>query len=201
MDNNSAEFNPQQSLQLIESMINRAKDNFAEGGFMYLVWGWAVIILSLTEFVLLHFFHYQYHYFVWMLTWLILGYQFLYMRKKKKQQRVRTYTDYIISYVWITFIVLLFILVFLMGRLTTDTYYTHINAIVLVLYGMPVFLTGIIMRFRPLIIGGIGCWVLSIITTFIKVYDYQLLMIPAAMVIAWIIPGYLLKAKYKKHFA
>jgi hypothetical protein len=28
--------------------------------------------------------------------------------------------------------------------------------------------------------------------------DYQLLLVPVAMVIAWIIPGYLLRAKYKK---
>jgi len=29
-------------------------------------------------------------------------------------------------------------------------------------------------------------------------YDYQLLLVPAAMIVAWIIPGYLMRAKYKK---
>ncbi|CAN5518203.1 hypothetical protein BH10BAC2_BH10BAC2_24390 [soil metagenome] len=201
MDNNNPEFNPQQSLQLIESMINRAKDNFAEGGFMYLVWGWAVFILSLSQFILLHFFNYPYHYMVWMFSWLLLAYQLIYLRRKFKKQKVRTYTDYIISYVWITFMILIFLLGFLIGRLTTGEYYTHINPIVLALYGMPIFLTGIIMRFSPLIIGGIGCWILSILTTFIENYDYQFLMIPVAMLIAWIIPGYLLRAKYKKQLA
>jgi hypothetical protein len=200
MENNPG-FNPQQSLQLIESMINRAKDNFAEGGFIYLVWGWAVFVLSLTQFILLHFFQYPQHYMVWMFSWVILFYQFIYLRKKYRQQKVRTYTDYIIGYVWITFMILIFLLGFLIGRLTTGEYYTHINPIILALYGMPIFLTGIIMRFRPLIIGGIGCWVLSVLTTFIHTYDYQFLMIPVAMLIAWIIPGYLLRAKHKKQLS
>jgi len=197
MDNDNLELSPQQSLQLIESMINRAKDKFAEGGFMYLLWGWAVFFLSLTQFVLLHFFQYTYHYIVWMVSWVIVIYQLVHTRKKYKKQKVHTYTDYIIGYIWLTFVVLIFLLGFLIGRLTSGEYYTYIVPIVLALYGMPIFLTGIIMRFKPLIIGGIGCWMLCIITTFIHIYDYQFLMIPLAMLIAWIIPGYLLRAKYK----
>jgi hypothetical protein len=58
-------------------------------------------------------------------------------------------------------------------------------------------LSGIILRFKPLIVGGIGCWILSIAAMLIDNYDYQFLLIPLAMIIAWIIPGYLLRAKYK----
>ena len=36
MENPENNFSPQESLQLIESMINRAKDKFAEDGSMYL---------------------------------------------------------------------------------------------------------------------------------------------------------------------
>jgi hypothetical protein len=63
---------------------------------------------------------------------------------------------------------------------------------------MPVFLTGVIVRFKPLILGGITCWVLCIISTFIKSYDYQFLLIPVAMLVAWIIPGYMLRSRYKQ---
>jgi hypothetical protein len=84
------------------------------------------------------------------------------MRKKHRQQRVRTYTDYIIAYVWVTFAIVIFLIAFLIGQLTTDDYYIHISPVLLALYGMPVFLSGIILRFRPLIIGGVGCWVLSV---------------------------------------
>jgi hypothetical protein len=190
-------FEPKQSLLLIESMINRAKDKFAEDGFLYLVWGWVVCICSLSQFILLHFFKYPYHYIVWMFSLVVFIYQAYYMRKKYKQKKVHTYTDSIIAYVWITFAIVIFLIAFLIGQLTTGSYYAHITPVLLALYGMPVFLSGIILRFRPLVIGGIGCWILSVTTTFIANYDYQFLMIPLAMLIAWIIPGYLLRAKYK----
>ncbi len=32
-------------------------------------------------------------------------------------------------------------------------------------------------------------------------YDYQLLMLPLAVIVAWIVPGYLLQAKHKKENA
>ena len=190
-------FNPNESLMLIESMINRAKDRFAEDGTMYLIWGWTVLICSLSQFVLLHFFQSPYHYTVWVVSWLVIIYQVIYIRRKRRQQRVRTYTDYIMGYVWLTFVVVIFLLAFLIGRLTTDEYYSHINPVLLAVYGMPIFLSGIILRFKPLIIGGIGCWVLCIVTTFIHNFDYQFLMIPVAMLVAWIIPGYMLRAKYR----
>lgn len=190
-------FNPKESLLLIESMINRAKDKFAEDGHLYLLWGWIVFICSITQFILLLFFNYPYHYIVWFFSLAVFIYQAYYMNKKYKKERVRTYTGYIIGYVWITFAIVIFLIAFLIGQLSTDDYYTHISPILLVLYGIPVFLSGIILRFKPLIFAGIGCWILSIATTFIHVYDYQMLMPAVAMLIAWIIPGYLLRAKYK----
>ena len=134
---------------------------------------------------------------VWLVTIPVTLYQFFYLREKYKHPKVTTYTDSIIGYVWITFGVVIILLGFLIGYLTTGEYYTHIVHILLAVYGMPVFLTGVIVRFKPLIYGGIGCWLLCIISTFINNYDYQFLCIPAAMLIAWIIPGYLLRAKYK----
>ncbi|CAN5126668.1 hypothetical protein BH11BAC6_BH11BAC6_17480 [soil metagenome] len=86
MNDNHPDLDPQQSLQLIESMINRAKDTFAEDGFMYLLWGWFVLVCSLTQFILIHFFHYPYHYLVWMASWLLLAYQLIYLRRKRRQK-------------------------------------------------------------------------------------------------------------------
>jgi hypothetical protein len=198
MENPDSNFSPQQSLQLIESMINRAKDKFAEDGSMYLIWGWLVFMCSLLQFILLHIFQYPHHYIVWLATIPVFIYQYFHFSKKQKQQNVVTYTDYIIGFVWITFAIVIILLGFLIGFLTTGEYYTHIIHILLAVYGMPVFLTGVIVRFKPLIIGGIACWILCIISTFIKIYDYQFLLIPVAMLVAWIIPGYLLRAKYKQ---
>ena len=197
MENSENDFSPQQSLQLIESMINRAKDKFAEDGSMYLLWGWLVFICSLSQFTLLHIVQYSKHYIVWLATLPAFVYQFFYIRKKRKRQTVTTYTDSIIGYVWLTFCIVIILIGFLIGFLTGGDYYYYITPLLLAVYGVPVFLTGIIARFRSLVTGGIACWILCIVSTLIKNYDYQFLMIPAAMLIAWIIPGYMLRAKYK----
>ena len=197
METTENDLSPQQSLALIESMINRAKDKFAEDGSMYLFWGWLVFVCSLVQFILLHVVEYPKHYIVWLATFPAFVYQVFYIRKKRKQQTVTTYTGYIIGYIWLTFCVVMVLIGFLIGFLTGGDYYYHIIPLLLAIYGVPVFLTGIIIRFRSLVTGGIACWFLCIASTFIKNYDYQFLMLPASMLIAWIIPGYMLRSKYK----
>ena len=186
-----------ESIRIIQNMINKAKNQFSENGFMYLLWGWAVLVCSVAEFILLHYIKYEQHYLVWTLVWLVLIYQIFYLRKKYKTRTVGTYTEDIIKYVWICFAIVMFMMGFVLGRLLGAEYYKYINPVLLVVYGIPTFLSGIILRFRPLVIGGICCWLLSILATF-SGYDYQLLFLSAAVILAWIIPGYLLRAKFMK---
>ena len=189
-------FSPEQSLQVIQSMIEKAKNQFSENGHLYLLWGWTVFICSVAQFILLKIVHYEKHYLVWMACWLAFAYQFFYLRKKYRQQKVRTYADKMIGFVWMTFFILMVVIGFLLGQSSTGEYYKLIGPVFLALYGMPTFLSGILLRFRPLVIGGIGCWILSALTRFIE-YEFGLLMLSAAMIIAWIIPGYILQKKYQ----
>src|SRR5215471_16799547 len=186
----------QQSLEIIESMINKAKNQFSENGTLYLIWGWWVFICSLAEFYLLNVLQYEKHWIVWWSMWIVLIYQTIYLRKKRKRNRVRTYTDEIIGFVWITFFILIVLLAFFVARINDPKAIALLDPAFLVLYGMPTFLSGIILKFRPLIIGGICCWILSVICSFIA-SEYHLLMIPMAMLTAWIIPGYLLRKRFK----
>ena len=186
----------QQSLEVIESMINRAKNQFSENGTLYLLWGWWVFVCSIAQFILLNVVHYEKHWIVWWSMWVILIYQLFYLRKKRNRTRVRTYTDEIIGFVWITFFILIVLLVFLIARADNENIAGMIDPAFLILYGMPTFLSGIILKFRPLIIGGIGCWILSVIASFVST-EYHLLFLPVAMLIAWITPGYLLRKRFK----
>jgi len=188
---------PQESLAVIQSMIETAKNSYGENGHLYLLWGWVVFLCSIAQFFLLNVFHSDQHAMVWMLTWVVFIYQIFYLMKKKKSHRVASYTGRIIGFVWITFVILMGLFAFTFGSELGESYYKMMSPGFLALYGMPTFLSGIILNFRPLMIGGIGCWLLSVLSLFIP-YDYQLLLLSAAMIIAWIIPGYLLRSKYKK---
>jgi hypothetical protein len=187
----------EQSLQVIQSMIEKAKNQLSENGHLYLLWGWVIFIASAGQFVLLNIVHYQNDYIVWFLPWLAVIYQAFYLAKKKKQKKVTGYADHIIGFVWITFFILLVLFGFIFGRALGPEYYKLVCPASLALYGMPTLMSGIILRFRPLIVGAIGCWLLSIGALFVR-YDYQILFLSAAMIIAWIIPGYILRSNYQK---
>jgi len=191
-------FTPEQSLELIGQMINKAKNKFGENGHLYLLWGWAILACSLAQFILAYYVKWEHHYLVWFLTWLVFIYQMIYLARKKKREKVKTYTDDIIKIVWITFVVLMFLFGFLFGKLMGEEYYKFFNPGILALYGMPTVLSGAILKFRPLVIGGIVCWILSIISTYIP-FQYQLLLLSAAVIAAWIIPGYLMRIRFKQN--
>lgn len=187
----------QESLALIESMINKAKNHFSENGYFYLVWGWVVLFCSLFHYFIGFRLGYESASTVWVLTWLAIIYQVVYMVRKKKKERVKTYTEDIIGYIWIVFALALMITLVIIRQLPNNGFYTVLNPLILALYGIPTFLCGMILRFNPLKVGGIGCWVLAMIAAFTNPL-HHLLFIAVAMVIAWIIPGYLLRSKFKK---
>ena len=200
MNEEQKEFSPQQSLAVIQSMIDTARNQFSENGHLYLLWGWVVLVCSIAQFVLLYYFDYPQHYMVWMLTWAAFIYQTIYLIRSKRREKVKTYADRLLGFVWMVFIIMMFLFGFLFGRALGDDYYKMITPGFLALYGMPTFLSGIVLRFRALIIGGICCWLLSVLSNYIP-HDFQLLLLAAAMISAWIIPGYLLRMKYKKENA
>jgi hypothetical protein len=183
-----------ESMQLISSMINRAKNRFTETGFLYLLWGWVVIICCILQFVAAYFFNNGNAYYIWFLTWIVVVYQVFFLRNKRKARKVRTYTDDINQFVWITFFICGMLLVFILIRFKA---YEVINPAILVMYGMPIFLSGVILKFRPLITGGIFCWLCAAVSPFIDP-EFQLLLIAGSIISGWIVPGYLLKQKFKK---
>ena len=189
-------FSHTESLALIESMINKATNRFNEDGFLYLLWGWVVLFCSVAEFILLRI-QYEKHYLVWIVTWIAVIYQIFFLRKKRRKLTVRTYTDDIIKYVWITFLVMMGLMAWLINNIQVQDVYKMIDPLFLAIYGVPTFLSGIILRFKPLVLGGISCWLLSVLSVIIPV-EYHLLLVSAAMIVAWIVPGYLLRAKHKK---
>lgn len=194
MENAEIKMSEKESLELITSMINKARNRVGETGVLYLMWGWLILVCCFVNFITAYYFNYPYGYFIWFSTWILLVYQIFYIRKKRKKSTVKTYTREINAAVWIVFFICMMLVFFIANYLKK---YEIINPLLLVLYGMPTFLSGVILKFRPLLIGGICCWALSVLSVFISP-DVQLLFIATAVIAAWIIPGYLLKKNFMK---
>ncbi len=185
-------FNEKQSLELITGMINKAKNKFSESGMLYLVWGIAILFCSLVQFFLSSLMGFKNVYYVWFLTWPVYIYQAIFLYKKKKKETVKTYTDEILGYVWICFIICFFVMIFI---LIYSKRFELIYSAILVIYAIPTFLSGAILKVKSLLIGGICCWALAALSMFIPL-QYHLLLISIAVILAWIIPGLYLRNKY-----
>ncbi len=192
MENNES-LSANESLKLIESMIYKAQNRFSENGTLYLLWGWVVFFCSIIQYLFLKFTQYTNGSLIWSVTILVLIYQIIYLSKKQKKVKVKTYTDEIIGYVWMTFGICMGLLTVIMSRVNI---WMLFYPFIFLFYGIPTFLSGAIMRFKPLMIGGFCCWLLSIAATFITSLEVILLFIPAVL-FGWIIPGYLLRARFK----
>jgi hypothetical protein len=110
---------------------------------------------------------------------------------RKKKQRVKSYIDDLMKYVLISFLVSLFTVLFFMNTLGISTY-----PLVMLIYGIWLFISGGALKFRPLIIGGIVNWLLGI-TAFFFAFEIQLLILALAVLLGYIIPGHLLKMKFE----
>ena len=65
------------------------------------------------------------------------------------------------------------------------------------LYAMAIFATGYIIEFKPFIYGAISNWIIAAVCLF-QPFQYQLLLLALAILLSYIIPGYMLRAKFGK---
>lgn len=187
-------FSPQQSLQLIQSMIDRTKENISYNRIYFLMWGWISFIGIMGQFILKVVVHYRHHYAIWLIT--IVGFVFslVHTFRQRKAPQVRTYIGESMGYLWtgmaISFSVLSFIITFLKTGISG---WAYCYPFFILMYGLGTFVSGKLLRFQPLVIGGIINWVLACIAVFFD-FDYQMLFAAAAILSSYLIPGYLIKA-------
>jgi hypothetical protein len=194
MDNEN-DFTPEESLRLIHTMINKTKSSVADDSFYLLFWGWLVFACCISEYVLKVYLNFSNHYIVWWLMPIGGAVSAIYGARQSKKQKVKSFVEEALDYLWISlgvsFIVLVIINMTGDGWQTAFTYY-------ILLYAIGTFVTGSLIRFRPLVIGGIINFILAAISVRFS-YDNQLLIGALALVTSYIIPGHLLRIKYRKN--
>jgi hypothetical protein len=183
---------PNESLAIISSMIDTAKNKIADDGFLFIFWGWNVLVAAL-----INYFTSKFNIPNGGLTWAILMplggiVSMIYGMKQRKRERVRTYVDEYLGYNWWAFVIGLFITLALMPVQGMKQSYFF----VMVLYGMATFISGGLLRFRPLVIGSMFSFAFAIISVFTGELD-QLLCISGALLGSYLIPGYMLRSKYR----
>jgi hypothetical protein len=189
MENNEKMMTGEESLKIITEMINRTKVNIRQGSFHLLFWGWLITVCSLSEWVITNLTHYAHPYYVWILVIPGAFVSMIYGAVTGRKAKVHTYADMLYMWTWIGFLFAAIVLFIVQSdRMENITPY------ILLLAGFPTFLSGFIIKFKPLIAGGICFWVIAILVHFAGP-SLALLGTPVAMITGYLIPGYMLRNK------
>lgn len=186
------DFSPEESLRLIQSMITKTKDSVAVDSFYFLFWGWLVFTCCVVEYVLMVCFQYPNHSFVWWtmpIGGVISG---IYSARQAKQKKSMTYIEEALSYLWIAIGMAFFVMVFI--NVISDAWKTAFTYYIL-MYALGTFVSGRLIRFKPLVIGGLINFILAAVSIKFN-FANQLLIGALALLISYIIPGHLLRIRH-----
>lgn len=188
-------FDEKQSLQLITQMINTAKNKLQNNSFFFLLWGWAVLAASVSHYILWQL-KYEYDFLPWpvlmtaaAITSAIAGYRL------SKNSVATSYLDDYIGTMWMYIGVSIF-LVLLLVTAVADFKAAYIA--LMIFYGMGTLTTGTIIKFKPLIVGGIFTWICAAALVWVD-FPEGLLVLGASVLGGYIIPGYILRAKRERN--
>ena len=184
----SDELTNAQSLQIITEMIGKAKRNIAKkGSFYFLLWGVVVMIGNFGHYIIEVYDLYPAPYAIWLIIIPAIIMSIVYSVKQNREAQTTSQIDRVYSNLWIgIFVVLMTVLVF-MSKLS----FNH-NAVILLLASLGTFVSGRLINFTPLVLGGVALWISALIAFNVSVQD-QYLVAGFAIIVGYLIPGFLLR--------
>lgn len=188
MKADSENLTAQQSLDIITSMIRQAKGKVQKNGFYFMLWGWVVVAADIGMYTLTKL-DYPHPYIVWSITipaWIISLYKGF---RDGRSENVTSHLDMVTMWLWVCFGVVVFTLVGFGYKLNFQ-----INPLIILVSSIPTFVSGVVLKFKPLMFGGASFWVFGIIG-FLTPMEAQPLIGAVAIICGYLVPGYLLKSK------
>ena len=207
----------QESLALISQMINKAKNSYHDSGIGPILWGSVITFCSLVTFLEIKY-NLSLPFDIWLLTLVAIIPQVFIAIREKRRNKIRPYDENMMDYVWLCFGFSIFLLIFINANILQKlnpvfqtyidikgsrpefNYSSFIASFFLLLYGIPTIITGGCRNFRPMLYGGILCWVCCVVSVYTK-SDVDMLLTALAAIGAWLIPGIILWNRYKKRQA
>ncbi len=194
---NEQSLTPEESLKIIDKAISNFKVNYRDSSQVFLLFGWILALASLSNFIVLKVLQAMEAYDlsgpltfgIWG-AFALIGFiaLFFIVRRVKRNKKVYSYIDGYVNNLWWVTLIAFFVGVFICIMLGINP-----PPIMLLIAGIATATTGFLIKFRPLIIGGMVFFISSIVTVFVM-NEYSALVVCAAIICGYIIPGYMLKS-------
>jgi hypothetical protein len=177
---------PQESLNLIADIVLKTKDNIKEQSFCFLLWGWLISVASILFYIFHEYTSFKF-YFLPFPVLAAIGLVATVLFYTKRFKSTETYLNYYLNRMWLVlgagFISVVFVNVVHQHQPFTYT---------LIIAAIGTLISGLVIRFNPMIIGGLILLGSALISTFIP-SEYLVLLHGAALIAGYLVPGYMLK--------
>ncbi|HEV8286981.1 MAG TPA: hypothetical protein VGQ09_21875 [Chitinophagaceae bacterium] len=200
----------QESLQIIQQMINTAKHEQKDDGVGWIIWGWLLFLASIFTWL-----NIQYHWFKDVaMFWNALGicvvlywvYRIVTYATGRSREKVKTYTADLFAKLNSGFFIFLLLIIFSMNIQVRGVPPAKGFMLLTGLYGFWILVYGTALDFKPSIIAAYITWAIAFAGLFIYKIDstergeFQLVMLvhALAVLIGYIIPGHLANKEFKK---
>ena len=198
--NHSEQFDERQSLQVIQEMIHLSQRKIKSDGILLIVWGYAMSLMSLIKYFKEILFLPNRVMFVLkfadpVLPLLALTFTIYYFYTQKK--KATTYIGASLRYVWISLFFCLVLTNLILFNKIQDVNFSLQHPLFMVFLAFSLVVTGIILRFRLIILGGIFFGILAYWCSFLELQQ-QIFLEGIAWLIALVIPGHILYYKRNK---
>ena len=187
MMDSSTQMTNDQRLALITDMINKARFNFSRGSFYFILWGVLLFASAIYEYIADRLMDIPMPWIGWPIVGIVGGVlSALYSRRMYSDQPT-THLDRVYSAIWTVYFLTLVMLViaWVSQRINPGSY-------ILIVTGFPTFLTGYILKFKPLQWGGVIFWSLGLLSLFF-LDEYRSLIFALAMIIGYVVPGLMMR--------
>ena len=201
----------QESLAIINEMIDRARNNVQKGVTNNMIYnGYAVAFIAILNFILLHLLPEAYINWSYSVWWLMIPSMVIdsFLKKRIDNSKiVRTQIDSIITTLWEGYVISVIVLLIIIFSMTFiyDTWHfsAMITPITIVMTALIEFGMAKACRFKPFLWGAIVFWtgaLLCCLFTYIILRrpDIQFLILAVCMILGFVIPGHQLNKLAKK---
>jgi hypothetical protein len=188
----------QESLLLIQQMIQTAKKEQKDDGKGWIVWGWMLFISSVLTITNLHFKWFS-TYFFWnvfgIASILIFIYETTYFLFISKRIKVRTYTKDLFEKLNAGFFISL---MFIIVAINTGVPPAKGFALLISLYAFWILIYGSALNFKPSVVGAYITWAFGIVALFVKTFELVMVMHALGVLFGYIIPGHIAYKEFRK---
>ena len=186
-------FTVEEQIAILDSVLKKERVQLAEFSPIFVFWGWLVIAALILHFLMIQF-QVGHHWVGWyVLMPLGIICQFFFVPQLKRMEW--TFIRRLIALTWLGFFICF---TFSLLLLQVVRQFSLIPIFIMAFYTLALFISGVVLRFKPMIVGSIFNWALlfSLCFWIETILEMPILTIPlnvVAMVVSYLIPGYLLK--------